>query len=360
MREAVPDLRAVCAGFALRGDALDAEPLGAGHIHDTFVVTGRDGRGARRWVLQRLNERVFPDVAGMMENVGRVARHLGAPILVPAADGADWLRDGRGAAWRAFEFVEGSETRAGVASAAEARTVARAFGAFQRALASLPPPGLREHLPGFHDGAARWAALHSALAADPANRASRARPEIESLGGFAHLADFFDRLAARGVPRRAVHNDTKPDNLLRDTATGEPLAVIDLDTVMPGQGLADFGDLARAASCRAPEDEPDPARVSADPERFAGLARGFLEGAGDLLLPLEREALVDAAMALAWEQAVRFLADWVSGDAYYPVRRPGHNLERCRAQIALLRSLAAQGDALRRRMEGIASGEGHA
>jgi len=248
-------------------------------------------------------------------------------------------------------------SRPGVESAAEARVVARAFGAFQRALNDLPPPRLHEHLPGFHDGRVRWASLEAALAADPLNRAERATAEIAGVEKYSHLASFFAGLAARGVPPRPVHNDSKPDNLLRDAATGAPLSVIDLDTVMPGQGLADFGDLARAASCRSPEDEPDLSRVGVDPELFAGLAVGFMEGAGDLLSPQERDALVDAALALVWEQGVRFLADWLAGDAYYPVLRPDHNLVRCRAQLALLRSLEAQADSLRRLVERAASGE---
>ncbi len=357
MRDATPDLRAACAGFGLAGPGLRAAPLGAGHIHATFLVARPAGDARPRWVLQRLNERVFPDLDGLMANVGRVTRHVGAPVLVPARDGADWLRDDQGAAWRAFAFVEGAVTRPGVAGAAEAREVARAYGAFQRALASLPPPPLREHLPGFHDGRARHRAFAAAVATDPRGRAAAARAEIAAVERAADLAGFLAGLAARGVAPRAVHNDTKPDNLLRDAVTGAAVCVIDLDTVMPGQGLADFGDLARATVGRAPEDAPDPARVAADPALFAALARGFLEGAGDLLSPAEREGLVDAALALTWEQAARFLADWLAGDVYYPVRDPEHNLRRARAQLALLRSLAAQADDLRAAVARIAAGE---
>ncbi len=357
MPDSPPDLRAVLRGFDVPGEFLRGEPLGAGHIHDTFVVHALAGAVERRFVLQRLDERVFPDVAALMENVSRVTRHVGSPVLVRTTEGADWLRDGSGAAWRAFVFIEGAESRPAVSGAADARVVGRAFGAFQRALRTLPPPPLREHLPGFHDGRARWAALQEVLSTDAVNRAARAKAEIVALDRRARLAGFFAGLAARGVPARPVHNDTKPDNLLRDLATGAPRCVIDLDTVMPGQGLADFGDLARAASCRAPEDEPDVARIAVEPALFRGLATGFLEGAGDLLLPAEREAMVDAAQALAWEQAVRFLADWLAGDTYYAVGRPDHNLDRCRAQLALLRSFDARADEMRRLVERAAAGE---
>lgn len=366
-----PDLRALAGRFDLPGDFLRASPLGEGHIHDTFLVVTRDAAGERRAVLQRLNERVFFDVAGLMANVGRVTRHLQARLeaagaadaqrralaLVPARDGEDWLRDDEGGAWRAFRYVPGAVARGAVATPAEARAVAAAFGAFQRQLADLPGPPLREHLPGFHDGRARLAALHVALAVDRRARVKGAREEIAQALAQAHLAEVFPALESRGARPGPVHNDTKPDNLLRDEATGEPLCVIDLDTVMPGWRLADFGDLARAVCGRVPEDERDLARVAADPELFAGLAGGFLAAAGGLLSDAEREALPDAAMALAWEQGVRFLADWLDGDVYYPARRPEHNLERCRAQFALLRSFAAQADDLRERVARLAAGE---
>ncbi len=344
---------AIAARFALPGRVLDAEPLGGGHIHDTFVATVSP---VERFVLQRLNERVFPDLDGLMDNLGRVTRHLqaqGAPhalTLVPTADGDDWLRDGEGRAWRAFRLVPGAVSRNGVGTPPEACAVAAAFGDFQRRLADLPGPPLHEHLPGFHDGAARLRSLQDIAAADPCGRAASSRAELACALEHAHLAGLFADLGRLGAVPGIVHNDTKPDNLLRDAATGAPLCVIDLDTVMPGWRLADFGDLARAACCRAPEDERDLSRMQADADLFAGLARGFLHAAGPLCAPAERSALPDAAMAIVWEQGVRFLADWLAGDTYYAVHRPGHNLDRCRAQFALLRSLSRQADDLRARV----------
>ncbi len=357
-----PDLRAVGELFAIPGAFVRGAPHGGGHIHDTFAVTWRERGRDRRYVHQRLNERVFPDVPALMDNVGRITRHLGRRIaadgpagsarralaLVPARDGADWTRDGAGRAWRTWLLVEGAITRESVAEPAQARAAARAFGLFQRQVADLEGPPLRETIPRFHDTPARFAAFTAAVAADAAGRAAAAAGEIAFARDRAPLARALADAAAEGrAPRRIAHNDTKLDNVLFDAVTGEGICVIDLDTVMPGVGLCDFGDLARTASCGAAEDERDLARVAVDGELFAALAAGWLAGAGDLIAAGERELLVTAAQVMTFESGLRFLTDHLAGDTYFRVRRAGQNLDRCRAQFALLRSFTAREAGLR-------------
>jgi len=375
MGEPAPDLRTTGQRFAIPGTFVHGAPLGSGHIHDTWAVTWRERGQDRRYVHQRLNERVFPDVPGLMENIGRITRHLqrrteaGADVpagrarrgltLVPARDGVDWMRDDTGRAWRTCLLIEGTVTRDCVAEPAQARAAAHAFGLFQRQVADLDGPPLRETIPRFHDTPARYAAFEAAVAADNAARAAAARAEIAFARDQAPLArGLADPAAGGSLPLRVAHNDTKLNNVLFDAVTGEGLCVIDLDTVMPGVGLCDFGDLARTASCRAVEDERDLARVVVDAELFAALAAGWLAGVGDLIAPAEREHLVTAARVMTFESGLRFLTDHLAGDPYFRVRRAGQNLDRCRAQFALLRSFTAREGELREDVARVGAGGG--
>ena len=225
---------------------------------------------------------------------------------------------------------------------------ALAFGRFQHALGDLPPPRLPEALPGFHDVRLRFAAFRRAVDADTAGRVAATGPEIEAyLSREARAGLLLDAHAAGDVPERITHNDTKLDNVLFDDVTGEGLCVIDLDTVMPGLGLYDFGDLVRTSTCTAPEDERDLSRVHARPDLFEGLARGWLEAMGAVLTPTERDLLPFSGRLITCTIGLRFLTDHLQGDPYFKTHRPNHNLDRCRAQLALLRSLEAQDDAFR-------------
>jgi Ser/Thr protein kinase RdoA (MazF antagonist) len=337
--------------FALPDDAPHVEPFAGGHINASWLVRAGDGR---RYLLQRLNERVFPRPALVMENVARVTRHLADALgdapdagrralrLVPARDGRPWHVDAGGGHWRLFHYVEGAVTRESAHSADEAYEAARAFGAFQRLLGTWAGPPPHETIPGFHDTPARLAALERAAAADRAGRRAGARAELDALLGRRALAHALLDARDRGDAReRIVHNDAKLSNVLLDARTGAGLCVVDLDTVMPGLSLYDFGDLARSSASAAPEDEIDLARVTVRGDVLDALAAGFLDGAGDLLSAAERALLRTAARVITYEQAARFLADHLDGDRYYAVApdRPAHNLERARAQLALLDAL---------------------
>jgi aminoglycoside phosphotransferase (APT) family kinase protein len=285
-----------------------------------------------------------------MENVARVTRHLRGPLrLVPTLEGATFFEDDRGGVWRLYGFIEHAVTRAEPTGPGDAERAARAFGAFQRSLVDLPGPRLHETIPHFHDTPRRLDALEHAVQCDVAHHASGARPEIAQVRARSGLAPILVQAAARGaVPERIVHNDAKLANVLFDATSDEALCVVDLDTVMPGLGLYDFGDLVRSMATRAAEDERDTGRVRVEPELFEAIARGYLAGAGDLLTRAERELLVAGAEVIVFEQAVRFLIDHLEGDRYYRVARPGHGLDRCRTQLALLGSLLDQQGALER------------
>ena len=334
-------LNDVVARFAIDAPVVAVEPFSgpAGHINASYVVTTHRGG---RFFLQRLNRHVFPNLDALMQNVARVTRHVGGPLrLVPTREGLACARDDQGDVWRLYGFIERAVARA-MASAADAERAAGAFGAFQRALADLPGPRLHETIPHFHDTPRRLESFECAVQRDSAGRAAEARKEIAQVQGRRELAAVLVKAAASGtVPERIVHNDAKLANVLFDAASGEALCVVDLDTVMPGLALFDFGDLVRSMATRAAEDERDTSRVRLEPELFESIARGYVAATRELLTPAERELLVPAAQVIVFEQAVRFLIDHLEGDRYYRIARPGHNLDRCRTQLALLDALLA-------------------
>jgi aminoglycoside phosphotransferase (APT) family kinase protein len=356
-----PDLSAVCAQFDLPGRYLDGKVHGSGHINDTYAVTlGNGGRNAR-YVLQRINTRVFKDVPALMENIARVCAHAGSRVaadgrpdagrralrLVPTRDGASYHCDAVGGHWRAYHFIEGATSFDKIESPAQARIAARAFGEFQRLLADLPPPRLRETIPHFHDTRRRFDALETSVRADPAGRAARAAGEIGFARRHEELVDTLLGLQARGeIPERITHNDTKLNNVMLDDATGQALCIIDLDTVMPGLALYDFGDMARSATNSAAEDEADLSLVRMRMPVFAALVEGYREGAGPLLNAAEVANLALAGRVITFEIGVRFLTDFLDGDVYFKTKRPEHNLDRARNQFALVASMEEQREAM--------------
>jgi Ser/Thr protein kinase RdoA (MazF antagonist) len=247
-----------------------------------------------------------------------------------------------------LRFIEGSVCRERATSDAEAYEAGRAFGRFQRLLADYRGPRLHETIPNFHHTPRRVAALERAVAADRSDRVARARAEIEAALRQRPLASALLDGQARGeLAERVVHNDAKMSNVLLDAATGEGLCVVDLDTVMPGLALYDFGDMARTMASDIAEDATELDAAAVRVERFGALARGYIEGSGGLAAA-ERALLVTAARVITYEQAVRFLTDYLDGDRYYRTTHREHNLERCRAQLALLDAFTRAGPALAR------------
>jgi Ser/Thr protein kinase RdoA (MazF antagonist) len=349
------DIGSVLREFLLAGDFVQAEPFGSGHINDTYRVTFNQGGDQQRYILQRLNPHVFQNPAAVMENIGRVTAHLakklaGTPAadrrvltLVPTRDGRTFHRDATGNYWRAFPFIERARTVDTVESPAQALQAARAFGEFQKLLADLPAPRLHETIPDFHHTPKRLAALEKAMVTDVGNRAASAKPEVEFALRHKAIASL---LLAANLPERVTHNDTKISNVMFDDVTGEAICVLDLDTVMPGLALYDFGDLVRSVTNTAPEGERDLAQVEMSFPLFEALVRGYLSSAAAFLTPDEKRLLPVAGQVITFELGLRFLTDHLSGDKYFKVQRAGENLDRCRAQFKLFESIRRQESAM--------------
>jgi Ser/Thr protein kinase RdoA (MazF antagonist) len=325
------DARRAAVRFAAGVTAV--RPFGGGHINETFLT----GTAAGDLVLQRLNLDVFPDPDAVTANIVAVHAHLGGtgmPEPVPTLDGGWLLRDGTGV-WRAWRRVPGA-TPAGRSTPTVAKAAGRLLGRFHHRLTDLDPTALTETLPAFHDPGRRLAALRAAVAADPRGRAAGVAAEIARAEAGAPLVALAADLAAQ-VPRRVAHYDAKLDNVLFAGSTA--VCLVDFDTVMPGAWFWDIGDLIRSAATTAAEDEPDPRRAVVDPALYRAVLDGYHEGLGHGPTPAEQEAAGYAGALVTYEQAVRFLTDWIEGDVYYRISRPEQNLDRARAQFRLLNSM---------------------
>jgi hypothetical protein len=316
-------------------------------------------------VLQRINHHVFRDPPAMTANILRVTEHIRTRLsprdpalarrqlmVVPTHDGAGYYQDVQGSYWRIYNFIENAVTYDTLTSARQAREAARMFGWFQSLLLDLPGPPLHETIPGFHNTPRRLEFFQETLRNDTLHRAQAARPEIEFVLENAALCHVLANLVKKGeVPVRIAHNDAKINNVMLDESTGHGVCVIDLDTVMPGLSVYDFGDLVRTAACPAAEDERDLAQVRVDLSLFEALARGFVQGAGGFLTPAEKKHLVFGGTLITFEQLIRFLTDYLAGDIYYKIHRPEHNLDRSRTQMKLVQSITEQEETLHELVE---------
>jgi hypothetical protein len=354
------DVRSVARHFQIYGEFVSAGPYGSGHINDTYCAVFNQGGTAVRYILQRVNHKVFRNPAALMENVQRVTSHIGSKVahepdfnrsvltLISARDGQAWHCDGEGNYWRTYIFVENARTYDAVDSPQQAFQSAKAFGRFQQLLADLPAPRLHDTIPNFHHTPKRFAKLEAAIAADSVNRARDVKPEIEF--ALAHKG-ITGVLLEAGLPERVTHNDTKLNNVMLDDKTGEGICVIDLDTVMPGLAPYDFGDIVRTSTSPTKEDERDLSKVTMQFPMFEALARGYLTTAAGFLTKGERQHLVNSGKLITFEIGIRFLTDFLEGDVYFKVHRPGHNLDRCRTQFKLVESIEQQEDRMRKLVE---------
>ena len=347
------DLRELVSHFQLEGQLLDVVPYGTGHINDTYASRLQTTRGVARYVHQRINRNVFREPEKVMENIERVTRYARERILaaggdpqretlnlVPAEDGQSFYRTPNGDTWRTWLFIEGVRTYDKAEDVRHVYSAANAFGKFQRLLSGLPGERLHETIPNFHHTRKRFEAFVHALEQDTRNRASSVKTEIDFILKRQDDAPVVvDMLAQGQLPERVTHNDTKLNNVLIDERTGEGICVIDLDTVMPGSALYDLGDLVRTAAVTALEDEPDLAKVSLDLGMFDRLAHGYLDATRDTLTPVEIDHLAFGAKLITFEQAIRFLGDYLNGDVYYKIHCQHHNLDRARTQIKMVKEM---------------------
>jgi Ser/Thr protein kinase RdoA (MazF antagonist) len=348
-------VEAVVEQYDLRGTLLEAEPYGNGHINDTLALVVDQAGSSVRYILQRINKKIFTDPPALMSNISRVTSHIARRLdahpdasrrvltVLPTRDGRSFAVDAEGDYWRIYLFIEKARTYEIIDGPERAAAAARAFGAFMRRLEDFPASELHETIPQFHHTPSRFAALVRAIEADCCNRAATVKAEIAF---FMKREEEVHRLVslhqAGRLPLRVTHNDCKLNNVMIDDATGEGICVIDLDTVMPGLSLYDFGDMVRTATSPVAEDERDLSRVHMQMPMFEALIEGFLEGAGAILTAEEIELLPFAGKLIALETGMRFLTDYLNGDVYFKIARPDHNLERCRTQCRLVESIETQ------------------
>lgn len=334
-------LNGVFSRFLPGAPLAEAAPHGGGLINSSWLVQAGDGQ---RFLLQRVNTRVFREPRQMMANILQVTGHLqglGEPTLefLPlAADPQAFLHEEEGV-WRLCRFIENARPAGRLAGPRQAAAAGRAYGRFLQSLADFPAPQLHATLPGFHDTPARWTALLQAFHDDRCGRAAEVELEMQALFDRADLAQGLLRL---DLPVRVTHNDAKLGNVLLAAGSDDPLCVVDLDTVMPGSALHDFGDMVRTMCCLAGEEETDLDLVEAEPGLLAALAEGWLAEVDPILTPAERLNLLPAGLVIIFEQAVRFLTDHLEGDVYYSTACPGQNLDRARNQLQLLVSIIEQ------------------
>jgi len=354
------DLMCIAKQFRLSGEPAEIRPLTTGHINDTFTLTMQEKGKATRYILQRINQVVFKEPVRTMDNILRVAEHIRNKTLqadpelaarqltvISTQDGLGYYQDADGNVWRVYNFIEDAATYDTLASTEPALEAARMFGWFQKMLIDLPGPPLHETIRGFHDTPRRLWFFREVLKTDTFNRAKNARTEINFLLDHAELCDVLANLVAEGeIPIRIAHNDAKINNVMLDRQTGRGVCVIDLDTVMPGLSIYDFGDLVRTAGCRAAEDERDLSKVVLSISMFCALVRGFASETAGFLTSAEKQHLTFAGKLITFEQFMRFLTDYLAGDVYYKVHREGHNLDRCRTQMVLVESIMDQEEAM--------------
>ena len=309
-------------------------------------------------MLQRINTEAFRNPEALMENIRLVTGHIRAALVaagqdparrvlefLPAADGSLLHREPDGGCWRCYRFVDGVTAYDRIESPAQFCEAGRGFGAFQTMLADFPADRLTETIPFFHDTPRRYGTFRAAVAEDAAGRASSLAADIAFFDSrAARMRGIVDRLASGELPLRVTHNDTKLNNVLIDNATHRALCVIDLDTVMPGSVLYDFGDAVRYGACTAAEDEPDTARIGFDMTLFRAFAEGFLSETADRLTDAELSLLPLGVEVITCELAMRFLTDYLDGDRYFKIRYSDHNLVRARAQMKLLTEVEAHRD----------------
>ena len=348
--------------FRYEGVLIDERPYGSGHINDTYLLTFEIAEmGTIKVILQRMNKNIFTKPIELMENILNVTSYLRKKIIenggdpdretlnvIRTVDDMPYFVDSEGEYWRSYKFITDATSYDQVESPEDFYQSAVAFGNFQRLLAEYPAETLHETIEGFHDTKARFQVFKKAVEDDVCGRAASVQKEIQFVLEHEHLANVFaDLLEKKEIPLRVTHNDTKLNNIMIDNKTRKGICVIDLDTVMPGLAMNDFGDSIRFGASTATEDEQDLSKVSCDMELFDLYAKGFIEGCGGKLTENEIDLMPTGAMVMTFECGMRFLTDYLQGDTYFKIHRENHNLDRCRTQFKLVKDMEAKWDTMR-------------
>lgn len=333
---------AVADLFALEGEITDIRPYGEGHINLTLLVTTTK----KRYILQKMNTNVFPDPVGLMNNICGVTEHLKARGIetlnvVPTKTGERFVHGEE--CYRVYDFIENTVTYQTASDINVFRNSGKAFGEFQNYLAEFDASKLTETIKRFHDTPNRFANFKDALEKDVLGRAKTCQKEIDFVLSHENTYGIaMDGLRDGTLQLRVTHNDTKLNNILMDDKTGEARAVIDLDTIMPGSMIFDFGDSIRFGASTAAEDEKDLDKVHFSLELFKAYAEGYCGAVKNSITKREAELLPYGAYLMTIECGMRFLADYLAGDTYFKTKYPEHNLVRSRTQIKLANEMEAQ------------------
>ena len=342
--------------FALQGEVQKIEPYGEGHINLTLLVT----TDKKRYIMQKMNTRVFNDPVSLMNSICGVTEHLWANgietlCVIPTKDGKQFLHGED--CYRVYDFIENTVSYQTASSKEVFKNSGEAFGKFQNYLAEFDASKLAETIKDFHNTPKRYENFEKALEANSFDRAKECEKEIAFV---LERKDTLDKvvkgLADGSIPLRVTHNDTKLNNILMDAKTGKARAVIDLDTIMPGSMLYDFGDSIRFGASTAAEDEKDLSKVHFDIELFKAYAEGYCGAVKESITEKEASLLGYGAYLMTIECGMRFLTDYLSGDTYFATKYAGHNLVRCRTQFALAKEMEEQMDKMNKIVENILKG----
>ena len=349
------ELRTTAELFKISGNPVKCERYGCGHINETYLLECDDNS---KYILQKINNKVFPNVKGLTENIVSVTsflrkktieqgknpdRHCLTPVALK--NGEWYIEENDGDFWRMFIFIDDALTLQAPETPNDFYNSGCAFGNFQALLSDFPASTLCEVIENFHNTAVRFENLEKAIEKNLSGRRDEVAAEIEfARARKADCSVLVDMLSRGELPLRVTHNDTKLNNVLLDPITREPVSVLDLDTVMPGLSLYDYGDSIRFGASTAAEDEQDLSKVECDLELFEAYTKGFLSQCGKALTENEKKMLAFSAKIMTLECGMRFLTDHIDGDTYFRIHRENHNLDRCRTQFKLVADMEAKMD----------------
>lgn len=357
---------AVIKEFDFPGSFVEIKGYGNGHINDTYFVRFESDDGKiNKYILQRLNTDVFKSPKMVMENIVNVTSFLKKKIrdnggdperetltVIPARNGKGYYIDEYNNFWRAFTFISDAVSLDLPEDENDFYQSAIAFGNFQKLLSDYPAETLHETIKDFHNTQARYAAFLASIEKNASGRAENVAKEIEFVKSRRDFMSLLEDSHRNGsLPLKVTHNDTKMNNVMLDKDTRKPICVVDLDTIMPGYSVNDFGDSIRFGASTAAEDEKDLSKVHFDLKLFDTYTRGFLTGCGGTLTDGELALLPEGAKMMTLECGMRFLTDYIDGDVYFKTAYDDHNLVRCRTQFRLVEEMEQQWDKMKEIIE---------
>lgn len=360
------NIKFILSHFPFKGEFVGFRPVDSGHINDTFVVDFKDNSGKKdSFLLQKINVNVFKNPVQLMENILGVTDFLKKKIsecggdtdrecltVIKTNDQKPFFYSDELGYWRCYNYISDSYAIDSISSPEVFMNAAKAFGKFQNILADYPIDTLYETIPNFHNTRSRYADFIKAVEQNLSGRLNTCLPELEFAKAREEDASVLVNLLEKGkLPLRVTHNDTKLNNVMFDKATDESICIVDLDTVMPGLSLYDFGDSIRYGANTASEDERDLSKVSLDLELFEVYVKGYLSEAGASLTETEINYLPFSAKLMTYECGIRFLTDYINGDTYFRVHYPEHNLVRCRTQFTLVSDIEKKYDTMQKIVE---------